>query len=438
VLFLDLDRFKLINDSLGHAAGDELLLGFAGRLRSSVRTAWEARQSVVARLGGDEFAILLNEVRDEADATMVAQRLLDELKSPFRLVGRQVFATVSVGIALSSSGNTPEDLLRNADTAMYHAKARGKARFAVFDEGMRERAVARLEIETGLRKAIDSQQLVLYYQPELSVSSQRVIGYEALVRWDHPTRGILPPSEFIPIAEESELIVHLGRWVLKEACRQMAEWHKKLVLDPPLTISVNISPRQLNHGGLVEDVEQVLSETGLDPKCLKLEVTEGSIMQDAETALLTLRRLKLMSIGLEIDDFGTGYSSLSYLQRLPFDTVKIDRSFIKELGVSSESSEIVKTIVELARSLEMYVVAEGVETQDQFERLRALGCEYVQGYYFAKPAGAQTTQTLMNERDQLQRSFAALQGSSPDAVDSRSRKVTKACRDGVPQASSVS
>jgi diguanylate cyclase (GGDEF)-like protein/PAS domain S-box-containing protein len=438
VLFLDLDRFKLINDSLGHAAGDELLLGFAGRLRSSVRAAWEARQSVVARLGGDEFAILLGEVRDEADAAIVAQFILDELESPFRLAGRQVFATVSVGIALSSSGNTPEDLLRNADTAMYHAKARGKARSAVFDEGMRERAVARLEIETGLRKAIDSQQLVLYYQPELSVTSQRVIGYEALVRWNHPSRGILPPSEFIPIAEESELIVHLGRWVLKEACRQMAEWHKNLVLDPPLTISVNISPRHLNHGGLVEDVEQVLSETGLDPKCLKLEVTEGSIMQDAETALLTLRRLKLMSIGLEIDDFGTGYSSLSYLQRLPFDTVKIDRSFVKELGVSSESSEIVKTIVELARSLEMYVVAEGVETQDQFERLTTLGCQYVQGYYFAKPAGAQTTQRLMLERDQLQRSFATLQVSGPDAVDPRRRNIPKAHRNGVPQESSVS
>lgn len=431
VLFLDLDRFKLINDSLGHAAGDELLLGFAGRLRSSVRGAWENRPSVVARLGGDEFAILLNDVRDEADAAMVAQRVLDELEAPFRLDGRQVFATVSVGIALNSSGSTPEDLLRNADTAMYHAKARGKARLAVFDEGMRERAVARLEIETGLRKAIDSQQLILHYQPELSASNQRVIGYEALVRWNHPARGILPPSEFIPIAEESELIVHLGRWVLKEACRQMTEWHKKLVAagsfggDPPLTISVNISPRHLNHGGLVEDVQQVLRETGLDPKCLKLEVTEGSIMQDAETALTTLRQLKLMGIGLEIDDFGTGYSSLSYLQRLPFDTVKIDRSFIRELGVSAESSEIVKTIVELARSLEMCVVAEGVETKDQFERLITLGCQYVQGFYFARPAGAQTTQRLMHERDQLQRSFAVLQGSDTDAGGSRAEVFQK-------------
>ena len=324
VLFLDLDRFKLINDSLGHAAGDELLMGIAGRLRSSLRGGWETRQSVVARLGGDEFAILLNDVRDPADAAGIAQRILDKLESPFRLGERQVFATVSIGIALSSSGGTPEELLRNADTAMYHAKTKGKARFELFDEGMRERAVARLEIETGLRKAIDAQQLILYYQPELSVKSQRIIGYEALVRWNHPERGVLPPSEFIPVAEESDLIVHLGRWVLREACRQMAEWHKKFLFDPPLTISVNVSPRQLNQGGLVEDVERVLAETGLSAKCLKLEVTEGSIMQDAEIALAALRQLKSIGVGLKIDDFGTGYSSLSYLQRLPFDTVKVD------------------------------------------------------------------------------------------------------------------
>jgi diguanylate cyclase (GGDEF)-like protein/PAS domain S-box-containing protein len=409
VLFIDMDRFKLINDSLGHAAGDELLNGVARRLRSSVRAGWEDRQSVVARLGGDEFAILLGDVRNSADPASVAQRILDRLESPFRLDGRQVFASVSIGIALSSSGDTPEDLLRNADTAMYQAKARGKARFAVFDEGMRERAVARLEIDTGLRKAIDAGQLVLHYQPEVSVCGQRIVGYEALVRWNHPELGIRPPSEFIPVAEESDLIVHLGRWVLKEACRQMAEWHTRFAFDPPLTISVNVSPRHLNGAGLVEDVERVLAETGLDPGCLKLEVTESSIMQDPETALATLRRLKLMRIGLEIDDFGTGYSSLSYLQRLPFDTVKIDRSFIRELGTGAESSEIVRTIVELARSLEMGVVAEGVETEDQFQKVTTLGCEYVQGYYFAKPAPAQATEALMEERCDLQRAFAMLE-----------------------------
>ena len=229
------------------------------------------------------------------------------------------------------------------------------------------------------------------------------------------------------------MIVMIGSWVLKEACRQMSEWHRSFAFDPPLTISVNVSPRHLNQGGLVEDVERVLSETGLDPKCLKLEVTESSIMQDAETALITLRRLKLMGVGLEIDDFGTGYSSLSYLQRLPFDTVKVDRSFVKELGVSAESSEIVRTIVELARSLEMDVVAEGVETEDQFQKLAALGCGYVQGYYFARPASARVTQTLMQERDLLQRSFAVLQGASRAALSE-----TEAYIDGVPLANGVS
>jgi len=438
VLFLDLDRFKLINDSLGHGAGDELLMGIADRLRSSVRGGKETRQAVVARLGGDEFAILLPDIREGGEAAVVAQRILDRLESPFHLGERQVFATVSIGIALNSSGGTPEELLRNADTAMYHAKAKGKARFAAFDEGMRERAVAHLEIETGLRKAIDGRQLILYYQPELSVTTRRVIGYEALVRWNHPERGILPPSEFIPVAEESELIVHLGRWVLREACRQMAEWHTKFEFDPPLTISVNVSPRQLNQGGIVEDVERVLAETGLTPECLKLEVTEGSIMQDAETALATLRRLKSLGIGLEIDDFGTGYSSLSYLQRLPFDTVKVDRSFIKELGASAESSEIVRTIMELARSLQMDVVAEGVETEDQFQQLAALGCNYVQGYYFSKPVSAPATQSLLLERDRLQRSFAALQGATLGVGDLLAPDIARTSANGVSRASVVS
>jgi diguanylate cyclase (GGDEF)-like protein/PAS domain S-box-containing protein len=426
VLFLDLDRFKLINDSLGHAAGDELLMGIAGRLRSSVRAGWEDRHSVVVRLGGDEFAILLGDIRDDGDAAIVAQRILNELETPFCLEGRQVFANVSIGIALSSSSSTSEDLLRNADTAMYHAKVNGKGCFAVFDTGMRDRAMARLEVETGLRKAIDSQELILYYQPELCLSTRRVIGYEALVRWNHPTLGIRPPSEFIGVAEESDLIVHLGRWVLKSACAQMAEWQKRFTFDPPLTISVNISARHLSDSGLVQDVERALSETGLDPKCLKLEVTEGAIMQQPELALATLRRLKTMNVGLEIDDFGTGYSSLSYLQRLPFDTVKIDRSFIKELGVGSESDEIVRTIVELARSLEMEVVAEGVETEGQLQRLASLGCEYAQGFYFSKPVGANTTQALMEAKDEMQRAFAVLQRessaeSTPPAVQAPGR-----------------
>ena len=414
VLFLDLDRFKMVNDSLGHAAGDELLMGIAVRLRSSIRKGWEGRPSVVARLGGDEFAILLNDIRDSADAEMFGERILEKLESPFHLDERQVFATVSIGIALSSSGSTPEELLRNADTAMYYAKARGKARFAVFDEGMRERAVARMEIETGLRKAIQAGELTLYYQPKVSLKDRRVVGYEALVRWNHPQLGILQPSEFIPIAEESDLIIHLGKWVLREACGQMAQWQKQFVFSPPLTVSVNVSARHLRDAGLVEEVEKALAETGLHPNCLSLEMTESAIMQNPETALATLSRLKLMGIGLEIDDFGTGYSSLSILQRLPFDTVKIDRSFVKELGASGESLEIVKTIVDLARSLQMEVVAEGVETKDQLEYLEDLSCEVVQGFYFSKPITGERTQLLMKERADLQGAFEVLQGAGLD------------------------
>ena len=302
--------------------------------------------------------------------------------------------------------------MRNADTAMYQAKALGKCRFEIFDEQMRERAVARLEIETDLRKAIDGQQLILHYQPEVSLSDHRTIGYEALVRWNHPERGILNPGEFIPVAEESELILHLGRWVLKEACRQMAEWHSKFLFDQRLTISVNVSPRQLSDPRLVQDVENVLTETGLDPRCLNLEMTESSIMADPDAALVTLRRLKLLNIGLEIDDFGTGYSSLSCLHLLPFDTVKIDRSFIKELGVG-EGAEIVRTILALASSLEMNVVAEGVETYDQIHTLTTLGCNYAQGYYFSKPKSPQSVEALMLERSQFLHDFETLQEPGP-------------------------
>ena len=424
VLFLDLDRFKLVNDSLGHAAGDELLMGVAGRLRSGVRDPERdagVRQSVVARLGGDEFAILLGHIQNQAAAEAVAQRVVKELDAPFQIGGRQVFATVSIGVAMGSAGTSPEDLLRNADTAMYYAKTKGKARFEVFDESMRDRAIARLQIETGLRKAIDTGQLMLYYQPEISMSSRRVIGYEALVRWNHPERGILFPGEFIPVAEESDLIVQLGRWVLKEACRQMAEWCKTVAADPPLTISVNVAPRQLIDPRFMDDLADALSETGLAASHLKVEVTESSIMGNPEAALDILRQLKAMGVGLEIDDFGTGYSSLSYLQKLPFDTVKVDRSFIKELGKSAESLEIVRTIVDLARSLQMKVVAEGVETRDPLESLDGLGCNYVQGYYFSRPKSAAATLAVIREQQRLRREFEALGRAAPGEDTSADR-----------------
>lgn len=407
-LFLDLDRFKLINDSLGHAAGDELLTGVAGRLRSCIRAAWEGRPFVAARIGGDEFAVLLNEVRDAADVETLAQRLLETLRPAFHLAGRHVFPNVSIGIALSSSGNCTEDILRNADTAMYYAKTSGGARYAIFDEAMRQRAVARLEIESGLRRAIERRELVLHYQPELSLQDRKVIGYEALVRWNHPELGMIPPNQFIPVAEETDLINDLDRWVLKEACQQMAKWHDTLRFDPPLTISVNISAKHLREHGLVEDVEQVLQETGLAPWCLNLEVTESSVVQNPEIALATLKGLKSMGVGLQIDDFGTGYSALSLLHKFPFDTVKVDRSFVQALQGGGEGLDIVRTIVDMARSFQMDIVAEGVETEDQLRHLEKLGCQYGQGFYFSKPASKATTQAAMQGRHDMIEAFAML------------------------------
>jgi diguanylate cyclase (GGDEF)-like protein len=414
VLFLDLDRFKLVNDSLGHAAGDALLTGISSRLLSWLegfrRTS--GPQSIVARLGGDEFGILLHGPENIEAVFRFAEGLLKNLELPFLIEGRQVFATVSIGIALSTSAETPEHLVRNADTAMYYAKARGKSRYELFDESMRDRALARMEIEAGLRRAIEGNELMLYYQPQVSLLDQRVLGYEALVRWNHPQRGILSPGEFVPIAEETDLISHLGRWVLREACRQMAAWHQAWPSDPPLSISVNVAARQLNENDFPDFVAQALRESGLNPASLKLEMTESSIMDNPEKAAATLRRLKSMGLGLEIDDFGTGYSSLSYLQRLPFDTVKIDRSFVKELGTGAEASEIVRTILDLARSFNMHVVAEGVETVDQMNSLSALGCDTAQGFLFSKPVTPAAAAAGIEERSHLRRDFARLQNPS--------------------------
>jgi len=400
VLFVDLDQFKVVNDSLGHAVGDELLIDVAGRLRAGVRTS--SRQvglgeSVVARIGGDEFAIFLGRIQHEADAATIAARILKRLAEPFSFDGRSMFVSASIGIALSSTGDTPEELLHNADTAMYQAKTNGKARFEFFNEGLREKVVTRFEIETDLRKAIDAKQLVVHYQPIVSASDSHLCGFEALVRWNHPERGLIPPSEFIPIAEGSDLIVLLGRWVLVEACRQMAEWQKAFAPGPRLTISVNVSARQLNDSRLVEDVEFALAEAGLDPESLALEMTESSIMGNTEQTLAVLDRLKAMNIRLQIDDFGTGYSSLSRLQRLPFDFLKIDRSFIRELSSGNGSLDIVRAIMQLAHSLRLEVIAEGVETEEQLHTLRQLGCDDIQGFLFSKPVDAEAAKWLYRE-----------------------------------------
>jgi diguanylate cyclase (GGDEF)-like protein/PAS domain S-box-containing protein len=400
VLFVDLDQFKLVNDSLGHEAGDELLIDVAGRLRASIRSSSRrggSGESVVARIGGDEFAIFLGLLQSETEASTIALRILERLAEPFQFEGRQMLVSASIGIALSSTGNTPEELLHNADTAMYLAKTNGKARFEFFTEELRELVTTRFETETCLRKAIDAHQLVLHYQPIISLADNRISGFEALLRWNHPERGLIPPGEFIPVAEGSDLIVLLGRWVLIEACRQMAEWQKGFASILPLAINVNVSARQLTDPRLVEDVRFALAESGLKPESLALEVTESSIMGNANLTLATLNRLKAMNVRLEIDDFGTGYSSLSYLQRLPFDSLKIDRSFVRGLGDGNGSKDIVRAILELAHSLRLRVIAEGVETEEQLCSLRQLDCDFIQGFLFSKPIDAAAAEELYRD-----------------------------------------
>ncbi|HEY3840632.1 MAG TPA: EAL domain-containing protein [Bryobacteraceae bacterium] len=419
VLFLDLDRFKLVNDSLGHAAGDELLMEIGRRLRLCAQTGGWLESSVIARLGGDEFAVLLNGAR-EGEAMATAHRFLKHLTSPFRLGGQQLFPGVSIGIALSCSGDNPEDLLRNADTAMYQAKKTGRGRIEIFDEGMRNRAKARLNIEAQLRRAVEANELVLFYQPQVLVAGGEVTGFEALVRWRHPERGLIGPAEFIPIAEETDLIVPLGSWVLHEACRQMAEWQRRFGLAASPTISVNVSYKQLRDPGFVDDVKHVLEDTGLLPGTLRLEMTESAVMTDAEETAIVLWRLKDLKVGLEIDDFGTGYSSLSCLSRLPFDTVKIDRAFVRDLGCHSEGTEIVKAILELARSMTLTVVAEGVESESQLTQLNALGCSHAQGYYFSKPVCASSA-TVLFENDAFRRGFDRLTRNASEEVEYAAR-----------------
>ncbi len=397
VLFIDLDGFKLINDSLGHAAGDELLIDVAGRVRGSLRTGVHrgaGEQSIAARLGGDEFAVLLCPVREMAEAAAVGSRILERLTEPFYFESRRIVVSASIGIAMNTTGNTPEDLLRNADTAMYVAKTCGKARIEFFDEEIREQIVTRFETETDLRKAIDADQLVVYYQPIVSLPEGCIRGFEALVRWNHPERGIIPPAEFIPIAEGSNLIGQIGKLVLRKACRQAADWLRRWHPESAFIMSVNVSSRQLADPGLVEDVEIALRESGLDPGCLALELTESSILGNAHQTLATLHRLKTMGVKLEIDDFGTGYSSLSYLQQLPFDTLKIDCSFVRDVGTKAGSTDIVRAILELARSLQMGVIAEGVETEEQSEKLHGLGADLAQGFLFSGPVEAETAEML--------------------------------------------
>jgi diguanylate cyclase (GGDEF)-like protein len=392
VIFMDLDRFKLVNDSLGHQSGDELLRSVSSRLKQALRPG-----DVVARFGGDEFAVLLDEVAEERDATTVAERIAAGLLKPFLLEEREHFVTASMGIAIGGAGADPAGLIRDADAAMYRAKDRGRARYELFDEMLRLRVGDRLRIENELRAAIDRSELRVHYQPVVSLKDGRIAGAEALIRWEHPRRGLIEPEEFIEVAEEGGLIVPMGRWVLEEATRQAAMWHNANPDSAPLEISVNVSARQLSDQRLPDLVRRTMSSAGLDPTTLSLELTEGVLMEDSEIPMEALRQLKQMGIRLVLDDFGTGFSSLSYLKRLPLDSIKLDKSFAASLGSGSIDDAIVSAVVALGQNLELSVVAEGVETQEQLDVVRKLGCDYGQGFLFSPPVAAHEFDALLRE-----------------------------------------
>lgn len=389
LFFLDVDRFKLVNDSLGHLAGDELLVGLAQRLEQSLRSTDTVGrftgEHVLARLGGDEFTVLLDGVRSAEDACAIADRLVSALAEPFVLGGREVCTSVSLGIVLGDARyRQAQELLRDADTAMYRAKARGRARYEMFDASMLAEVERRQQIETDLRHAVERGELHVHYQPIMLLAEERLSGFEALLRWHHPKHGVISPQEFIPLAEETGLIVSIGRWVLLEACRQMRRWDAEFPALRHLAINVNLSARQCTEPGLVADVGRILAETGLEAHRLKLEITEGLILESSAEVIDTLTALRAQGVQLGLDDFGTGYSALSYLQRFPFQTIKIDRSFVEGMHESG-NVEIIRAIISMAEGLAMTVTAEGVETAEQLAHLKRLSCEFGQGYYFNKP-----------------------------------------------------
>ncbi|KFX60570.1 hypothetical protein KBK24_0137395 [Burkholderia sp. K24] len=402
LIFIDLDNFKRVNDSLGHRQGDTLLVEAARRLEDCIRPS-----DTVARLGGDEFVILLDRLTSESgsDATLIAQRVLKQFEIPFMLEGRGYVVTASVGIALTDTGMSPsqtdaDTLLRDADVAMYRAKSAGKARYMTFDSHMRLNVLDRLTLEADLRQAVERNELRVHFQPIVHLLSEQVREVEALVRWQHPERGLIGPAEFIPIAEETGLIIPIGRSVLQTACQQAAIWQDMFPQEPPLQLSVNLSPRQFEDPSLVGDVMCALRLSAIQPGSLKLEVTESIIMRDTEASIHTLHKLKAQGIKIAIDDFGTGYTSLSYLKALPLDVLKIDRSFVKGIGTNAEDDAIAQAIISLARSLDLDVTAEGIETDAQAARLREWSCESGQGFLFSKPLQAAQMMELLRNAEE--------------------------------------
>jgi diguanylate cyclase (GGDEF)-like protein/PAS domain S-box-containing protein len=398
VVFLDIDDFKRVNDSLGHESGDRMLTTLAERVKQSIRP-----YDVAARLGGDEFAVLL-ENADLRVASSVAERMIRGLEAPIQVDGREVTAKGSLGIAVGGPGDDVEDVMRNADVAMYMAKARGKGRYEVFEAGMNASAVERMELAADLRRAVESRQFLLHYQPIVSLSDGSIIGVEALIRWKHPRRGLVGPGEFISTAEETGLIIPIGRWVLNEACRQLRQWQDRHG-DPPLSAAVNVSVKQLQDSRFVNDVRSALATTGLDPKSLTLEITETVLMSDTEEVLSRLEELRTVGVRLSLDDFGTGYASLGYLAAFPLNVLKVDRSFIQGVGTEQQSS-LTPVMVSIGRSLGLQTIAEGVEDPSQVAHLRELGFDAAQGFLFSRPASADEIDRLLGVR-RLVRDFTA-------------------------------
>src|SRR5882724_2963028 len=394
VLFLDFDRFKLINDSLGHMVGDQLLIAIAGRLKANIRPG-----DTVARLGGDEFTILLEGLNQSNEVEVVAARLLKSLSLPFNLSGHEVFTTASIGIAHSTMGyQYAEDMLRDSDIAMYRAKTLGKARFEIFDPTMHATAVNLLRIETDLWRAIERDELYLEYQPIVSLQTGKIAGFEALLRWQHPSLGVVPPSEFIAVAEETGLIVPIGTWILEETARQVRRWKDSGEVNTEAFISVNLSAKQFMKTDFATEVRRIIKTMEISPANIKLEITESMVMNKVDSTITMLKQLQEIGVETSIDDFGTGYSSLSYLPRFPIATLKVDRSFVNSISENSENLEIVRTIIMLAHNLKMKVIAEGVESSDQIAHLRQMKCEYAQGFFFSRSLkAAEATALLKND-----------------------------------------
>jgi diguanylate cyclase (GGDEF)-like protein len=400
ILFIDLDRFKVINDSLGHSIGDQLLIAVSNLLQECVR-----ENDLVARLGGDEFVILLDGIKSIQDATSIGERIQQKMRSPFELQSQNIFTSASIGIVFGSNEyHNPADLMRDADIAMYRAKARGKARYTIFDQTMYDENLKLVELENSLRFALKRDELTMHYQPIISLDNNQLVGFEALIRWQHPERGSISPVEFIPIAEDTGLILDIGQWLLRESCRQLQAWRKQFASIPEidsLKMSINLASQQLQEPEFIQKLDQILLETGLDGSCLRLEITESVLIEPEGTIQNTLRQIKNRNIKLSIDDFGTGYSSLSYLRRFPIDNLKIDRSFIDQMNCNSENFEIVRLIITLAKTLGMKTISEGVETALQLNQLKGLGCEFAQGYLFSIPLAPEEIELMLSKYPQF-------------------------------------